>query len=368
MAEVAWNALMNAPNAGIAFSEAYQRARHQRMLEDRDAAERAWQREQQAHQRAEWQREGEVRGAKSAVLLGGPVAPNALMTGPRLFADQPTPMRSEATNSLPTTSTANPTSPLADDTPSPLPVQGAARPPASRYTPDQERLIRSDPDAFLTFQGKQLQVTADQLKGALTLNDAAMQLLGSVYDQASYDAGRARARELYQSFGFPSDGIDRLPPQYSPELVRSLQLQGMDTSKQLAAIARENKLAWDIEDDLEDNARADRNTDSMISHRREGRGGNRSAPARGDASPKSEGAIYADIMDRWRKGGEVNGREKEFVRGYEARRAKGRGGGNRGAGRGSGRGAPVQVSTPAEARKLAPGTIFVLPDGRVKVR
>lgn len=47
-------------------------------------------------------------------------------------------------------------------------------------------------------------------------------------------------------------------------------------------------------------------------------------------APGSENALYADIMRRWSAGGQMNGREKEFVRAYELRHqggSKGRGGG-----------------------------------------
>jgi len=52
----------------------------------------------------------------------------------------------------------------------------------------------------------------------------------------------------------------------------------------------------------------------------------RPSSSKGDGKPKSEAAIYADIMDRWRRGGAINNREREFVRSYEQRRTnRGRG-------------------------------------------
>jgi hypothetical protein len=107
-----------------------------------------------------------------------------------------------------------------------------------------ERAVRADPDAFLSFEGKRLNITGKQLESYRDLNDTAMQLLGGVYDQQSYDAAKARAHTLYASHGHDLNEMG-LPDQYSPELVRSLQMQGMDTSKQLQAVARENKLNWD---------------------------------------------------------------------------------------------------------------------------
>lgn len=56
---------------------------------------------------------------------------------------------------------------------------------------------------------------------------------------------------------------------------------------------------------------------------------NKPKPAPAPKSPQSEGALYADIMRRWAQGGQMNGREREFVRAYELRHqsgGKGRGG------------------------------------------
>lgn len=116
------------------------------------------------------------------------------------------------------------------------------------YSGAQRRLIEADPEAFLTFQGKRLDVTGKQLKNAVDLNNASMQLLGSVHDQATYDAAKQQALQLYSSFGEDaSEFIGGLPAEYSPETIRMLQLRGMDTSKQLAAIMRENNIESQIE-------------------------------------------------------------------------------------------------------------------------
>lgn len=116
-----------------------------------------------------------------------------------------------------------------------------------RYSDAERAAIEADPEAFLTFQGKRLDVTGKQLKSLADLNNGAMQLLGSVHDQASYDAAKREAAQLYSSFGSDPSFIANLPAQYSPETIRMLQLRGMDTSKQLAAIARENNIESQIE-------------------------------------------------------------------------------------------------------------------------
>lgn len=133
----------------------------------------------------------------------------------------------------------------------------------------QDRAARANPEGYLKFQGQQTEVTARQLKAHRDLNDTAMQLLGGVNDQASYDRARMQAKVLVQRYGGDPAMIDSLPPQYSPELVKSLQMQGMDTHQQLLQVARENKLNWDEYDDQEDNEREDRKVDQLGQYRQQ---------------------------------------------------------------------------------------------------
>ncbi|MFP5328863.1 MAG: hypothetical protein ACLGHC_01830 [Alphaproteobacteria bacterium] len=262
----------------------------------------AMQVEDQLHERGERQRATTSREAMSAILLGGDGAPtNALaMPAPPAPAPMP-PVLSGGGSQLPrdrlaplpegATSAANPSAPApqgnADqtkeweqyigqlaqwaDTPEKwdqavdyLSAQGysGAAQFKGRFSPEgrsalmqrggvsdaQRQLIEADPEAFLTFQGKRLEVTGKQLKNHIDMNNAAMQLLGSVHDQASYDAAKQQALQLYSSFGEDaSDFIGKLPPEYNPQTIKMLQLRGMDTSKQLGAIARENNIESQIE-------------------------------------------------------------------------------------------------------------------------
>src|SRR5699024_2239470 len=126
-------------------------------------------------------------------------------------------------------------------------------------TPDSlHRAMTADPTGYLTFKGKQIGVTADQLNATAQLHDNVMQLLGGVHDQASYDRAKQEAAALYGNSGLDVSALN-LPDAYDPKSIRDLQLQGMDTSKQLEAIARENRLHVYSSNVAADNARADRN-------------------------------------------------------------------------------------------------------------
>lgn len=139
--------------------------------------------------------------------------------------------------------------------------------PAEAGPSPQERAMRADPEKYLSFQGKRLDITADQLKGYRDLNDTAMQLLGGVNDQASYDRAKEQAKAIYAQNGADPSVIDKLPPEYSPEVVKSLQMQGMDTAHQLLQVARENKINWDEYDDQVDNERADKSLQELSGYR-----------------------------------------------------------------------------------------------------
>jgi hypothetical protein len=208
-----------------------------------------------------------------------------------------------------------------------------ARTAASDYllgtSPDAEsRLVRADPEGFLTFRGKQLDMTAKQLKSINDLHNSAMQILGGVHDQESYDAAKQRIGSLYGDVGLDASAL-KLPDTYSPDTIHGLQMEGMDTSKQLAAIARENRVKIYGANTEADNARADRNLRSLETYRnRMGSKGQGAGKASG--GPKNENALYTSIMSKWTAGQPVNAQEREFVRAYELRHGgapkRGRGG------------------------------------------
>lgn len=301
--------------------------------------------EDAAFQRGERGRATEARAALSDYLLAGRggAAPNALggnrepmprpldggPSAPRvagLAGDSSTPPQPMQNALAPQAITALSAMP-ADPGPGAVPPMTGAR--AAAY----ERLVRADPETALEAGTAEAQMTRAQFEMAKEINDFAMQQLAGVSDQASYDAARSRVRGLWEQYGIDPAAIDQLPAQWSPEVQRQLQLQGMDTNEQLARIFQERRLEWDIEDDEIDNQALEDFRSETIRVRERGQdissADRRSDPRRSvNRAPRSAGAIYADIMDRWRRGENPNPREREFVRSYEQRSRGGRGGGN----------------------------------------
>lgn len=193
-----------------------------------------------------------------------------------------------------------------------------------------QRAVRADPTEFLTWQGKRLDVTKKDLEGWRDRNDTAMQILGGVSDQDSYNRARAQVGSLYQRYGEDPAGLN-LPEQYSPEAIRDLQLRGMDTSKQLQAIARENRLEWDMEDDRLDNSRADRNQRSLSSYRqgqlantRRGQDLRGKPTGRGtSAKPPSPTTVIGRIMEKQASGHPLTPAEQKTYDEYRAGRGRG---------------------------------------------
>ena len=216
--------------------------------------------ERSAQTRAELGREAEARTALSDYLLTGGTQPNALAGAVPVGVSQAnTP--GQPNNALRSVAPAA----LGRNALAPNAMVDVA-PPVDLQRTARERAIRANPEGFLTFEGKRLDISKRQLESYRDLNDTAMQLLGGVHDQSSYEAAKSRAQALYAQHGMDLSSLN-LPDQYSPELVESLRLQGMDTAKQMAAIARENRLSWDVEDDQIDNERADRNLASLEGYR-----------------------------------------------------------------------------------------------------
>lgn len=293
--------------------------------------------EEQIHQRGERQRASDYRSAVGDIMLGGGAAPgmnalgalgpqatpswnggagaNALM---RFAPPQPGNTMAQGQGGL-TARTAAP-SPYAGPMASPgigdgIPGQAPAGAPGPR-SDAMARAIRANPEGFLKVQGQMTELTQDKLKLAVDINDFGMQLLGGVHDQPSYDMAKRRAAEVYQQHGIP---FPELPAEYSPDAIRGLQMQGMDTSKQLAAIVRENRLDWDMQDDALDNQRADRNADSLISSRKP-RNGPRSAAPKGPTPTSVIGAI----MDKQAKGQPLTPAERQTLTEYRAGKGRGK--------------------------------------------
>lgn len=260
---------------------------------------------------------------------------------------------------------------------------GAPGQPSSRDEAFRQ-MVLANPKEALAARKEQFAHLEDQMS-------MVARLAGSAYDQPSYERALQRASDLGLE-------VDHLPREFNQQMVSQVMNEALDAKDRLAAMRLDRKFEWDQADDMLDNDRADENLESLEGYRsgqlgntrrgqdmtdRRGRRGqdmtdHRVREGKGPGGgPKTEGAVYADIMSRWTKGATPNAREREFVRAYEQRHApRGRG---RGRGRGGGGGSsgaasppaqsgPVRVNTVAEARGLAPGTLFIAPDGKVRRR
>lgn len=272
----------------------------------------AMQVEDQMYQRGERQRANDSRNALAGILLNGGSPESSLRSpataspGPQPFGPAPMPGESDAA-----------TGPV-NTQPSAPKQQQPFRRGEGQYSEgggDYEKAIRADPEAFLTFQGKRLDVTKKQFDNFVSLNNHAMQLLGAVHDQPTYDAAKQQALRLYSSFGHDaSELIGGLPPQYSPETIRMLQLRGMDTSKQLAAIARENNIESQIEVREQRADEYERHNRAMEANTRRGQD-RRTGPR---ARPPTPTTVIGRIMDKQARGEKLSGAEQQVLNDYRA--------------------------------------------------
>lgn len=185
------------------------------------------------------------------------------------------------------------------------------------------KMMRIDPVKALKLKTSMRDDFVDRLKLERDTFDWAASRFAGVADEQSYQQARG---ELQQRLGDWGQAILNEVPANFPgvEALNQLRLRALDTKEQLTHFQRQANIDAD-------NARADRNTDDLISDR---------------AAHRSEMRRYHDMTDTTRR------------RGQDAR----------GRGKTSGRENIRTVKTPEEARALPKGTKFRTPDGRVKVR
>lgn len=138
-----------------------------------------------------------------------------------------------------------------------------------QYTRPDDALVRlaqADPAQAYAIEDRERKMRSDDLELQHKLNAATGRLLAGIHDQASYDAAIGRARKMFSRFGENLDDYG-VPSVYDPDTVQALRMQTLDVDRQLAAERGAKRLEWDIEDDVADNERADRNTTSMIDSR-----------------------------------------------------------------------------------------------------
>jgi hypothetical protein len=208
-------------------------------------------------------------------------------------------------------------------------VFAAVGKPQSREDVAFLRMLRADPKRALEMESKMRDRFVDRLKDEHDAIGYGLSSLVGVADPATYAVRRMAI--VHRLEPIIANIAEVLPEQFpGADGLRDIQMRVLDLKDQLSALLnREN-----VE---EDNDRADRNTDSLINDREARRG----------------------IQRRGQDIRSADARRGQDVRASNTRDGRsGRGGSAR----------VVSVRTPQEAMKLAPGTVFRTPDGRVKVR
>lgn len=280
---------------------------------------------QMAERNAESKRRAEARSALSEYVLAGrqPRASSHSLA-PTSIGNNPTDLRSPVVGQPPAMMSYAPgEDPTAvnmlaagEQVPVQAPQQSMAvqlaRAGQRAVDPAFERLARADGELALKARSAQAEYDDDELKKWSSINAAGLQILGGVHDQSSYEAALRRARALYNRFGEDDSAFADLPQQYSPEIVQQARLEALQAKDYFGALRADRHLDWNIEDDLLDNERADRNTDSLIGTREEQLSNTR----RGQDLTNSRGIRGQDVAsgDR-RRGQDITSRDR--VRGQD---------------------------------------------------
>lgn len=120
-------------------------------------------------------------------------------------------------------------------------------------------MIDADPAAAQTF----LRAQAERATEVLT---RAAQMAVGVADQAALNAFRQRVQRLAATAGVEID-MSEIPETYSPENMEAFRLRALEVEEQLNQVRENRETDWRITDGQADNARDDRNVDSLIGHR-----------------------------------------------------------------------------------------------------
>jgi hypothetical protein len=146
-----------------------------------------------------------------------------------------------------------------------------------------ERYARADPKGAIDYSEHLAKFDKSQFEMVQHLSDEGLKIIGGVHDQASYDQAKQRAKALYGQFGLSLDQMN-LPDQYSPEVIHDLQMQAMDSHRQIAASQAQQRLESNTANIDADNARADRTANSTIADRAARRGETRRFHDQSDAT------------------------------------------------------------------------------------
>jgi hypothetical protein len=128
------------------------------------------------------------------------------------------------------------------------------------------RLIEIDPMAAMKVKSARRDEILEHLKGVDEAYSIAIQHLGSVADDDSYQRVLETVASRVQPLGIDLRGM--VPAKYpGPEGVRQLLQSAMEAKDQIAALQRGDRLEADVADDEADNSRADRVAGNLIETR-----------------------------------------------------------------------------------------------------
>lgn len=312
------------------------------------------------HQQGEWQRDAQFRDAYARSVA--PQNPPSSITGPDRATLQPggNTLGYQPNAFMPEANAAQA-----------LPVQAApvqaAQHPAGNL--DQGLIPHFDQQAAALAEMRRIDpIRADQVarehyqtvKSRLDVmhqaTSDAIARLANVSNDADYQETLGQFRQQMAQMGVDANSL-QVPPHYpGPDGVRALMMSGLKLQDQLAAADRYARLQWNIEDGQADNARQDRNTDSMIADR----DARRALTERGQDLAHSDRRYSTDTADR--RGRDIAAQTDKRTRDLAAQTDKR----VREGWKGRKGGATAFPKTKAEYDALPSGTVYTAPDGSTK--
>jgi hypothetical protein len=275
--------------------------------------------------------------------LGQPANALAMMSAPP--AGQPSPQAAQP-NALLAMGQPAPPAPPGQTPPPPQQQSGApaeGQPdfsflgrPQSRQDAAFLRMVQHDPLEAIKIQSAMRDNFLDRVKGEREFYSIAVDELSQVTDDAGWQRALQRVAPVAQALGAD---LSRIPTAYpGPDAVRQLLEQSLPVKERLDYFLRQANMEAD-------NDRADRSADSTIEAR--------------EQRLRDQRTADQGRLENQRRGQDLTD-QRQRDRPAPART-------NRRTGTRNADSALPLVHTPAEARRLAKGTRFRTPDGRVKI-
>lgn len=111
------------------------------------------------------------------------------------------------------------------------------------------------------------QISRDQLQMRGDFLSQGLPLLADATDQATWTAARDQIFQLASQYGVELSDAD-IPAGFDPRTARTILMRGLTAKERLDAELNREKFAWGREDDRSDNARQERDSQSLESYRR----------------------------------------------------------------------------------------------------